>query len=180
MTEELARWCALANAVAYDLEGARNTCIQTSLALAEFLRIQGLQANVFRAEAKVHCTVHEIHSCHGSMAGSDGDGTRRPKSTGWRGHLAVSCGDHVLDPTIDQLETACGLAPVPAVFLKPDGWDVPPTDRPWQGGAWHHWSEGSVEVGHCHYRRQVGWKSKPAARQGNWMEIVYRMLERQP
>ena len=176
MKDDLERWCRLANIIAYDeMEGVRNTCIHTSLALAEFLRRQGLEAEVFRAEAHVHCD-HD-QRCTGSTVGWDGDGTRRPKSTGWRGHLAVSCGDYVLDPTLDQMETGCGLRPAPAVFLKPEGWDVAPPDRPWQGGSWYVWQEGELNIHHCRYRKQVGWKSKPAARPGQWLSIVELMGE---
>jgi hypothetical protein len=172
----LERWCLLANTVAYTLDGVRNTCIHTSIALAEFLRLWGLEAEVFRAEAHVHCARPDHQNCHGSTAGSNGNGTRRPKSAGWRGHLAVSCGDYVLDPTLDQLSTSCGLRPRPAVFLKPDGWGMTPPDRPWQGGAWHRWQEGNLDVSHVRYRHQVGWKSKPAARPSRWREIVELMV----
>lgn len=171
---ELQDWCLLANAVAYEMEGVRNTCIHTSMALAEFLRRQGLEAEVFRAEAAVHCLLHD-RQCYGSFAGGNGDGTGRPKANGWRGHLAVSCGDFVLDPTIDQLETRCGLRPTPAVFRKPEGWGVTPPDRPWQGGTWHRWDEAGLEVSHVRYRRQVGWKSKPAARPSRWLDMVEAM-----
>ena len=176
MKSDLEHWCRLANAAAYDIEGIRNTCILTSCALAEFLRLQGLTAEVFRAEAKVFCVRHD-RSCHGATAGSDGDGTRRPKSDGWHGHLAVSCGDYVLDPTLDQLGATCGAQPQPVVFLKPDGWDVTPPDRPWQGGAWHHWEENGLSVAHCRYRTQTGWKSKPAAWPSRWRTVVDLMQE---
>jgi hypothetical protein len=81
----------------------------------------------------------------------------------------------VLDPTLDQLE-AEGQRPRPAVFVKPVGWDVPAPDSPWQGGAWHHWRDGDLDVGHARHPRQVGWKSKPAARRSSWMEVVDVMM----
>ena len=174
--QTLERWCLLANAAAHDTEGVRNTCILTSHALVTFLRMQGLEAEVFRAEAAIHCCRHD-RQCYGSTAGSDGDGTRRPKSDGWHGHLAVSCGDFVLDPTLDQLEVSCGQRARPVVFVKPEGWDVTPPDRPWQGGAWHLWRDGDLEIRHARYRRQVGWKSKPAARPSKWMDVVDLMIE---
>lgn len=174
---DLQYWCLLANVAAYEIEGVRNTCILTSHALVEFLRIQGLQAEVFRAVAAVHCCRHD-RQCHGSSAGSNGDGTRRPKSENWNGHLAVSCGNYVLDPTLDQLEVSCGQRPAPAAFLKPEGWDVAPPDRPWQGGAWHSWRDGDIEIRHGRYRHQAGWKSKPAARPNSWMDVVDLMIEK--
>ena len=173
---KLERWCLLANKAGYELEGVRNSCILTSHALVAFLRMQGLEAEVFRAQAKVHCCQHD-RQCYGSVAGSDGDGTRRPKSDGWHGHLAVSCGDFVLDPTIDQLEVSCGQRPRPAVFVKLDGWDTTPPDRPWQGGAWQHWLDGDLEISHVRHPRQVGWKSKPAARPSKWINVVDLMIE---
>ena len=176
MKDELEEWCRLANAAAYEIEGVRNTCIQTSHALAAFLRSKGLEAEVFRAEAKVFCKLHD-RKCTGSVAGSNGDGTRRPKSSGWYGHLAVSCGDYVLDPTIDQLEVTCGLRPSPAVFLKPEGWGESPPDMPWAGGAWHHWDEDGLDVGHVRHRKQIGWKSKPAALPSRWTNIRELMSE---
>lgn len=174
LVTDLNRWCLLANEVSNDMYGARNTCIQTSLALAEFLRRQGLQAEVFRATAKAFCDTHDW--CHGCSVGSDGDGTRRPRSAGWVGHLAVSCGDYVLDPTLDQLKVGCGLRPHATVFRKPPGWGVTPPDRPWQGGAWFDWREDGLQLAHVRHARQMGWKSKPVARPGYWMNLVADML----
>ena len=174
MKDELEEWCRLANAAAYEIEGVRNTCIQTSHALATFLQAKGLEAEVFRAEARIWCLLHE-RECTGSLAGSNGDGTRRPKSSGWHGHLAVSCGDYVLDPTIDQLEVTCGLRPSPAVFLKPKGWSETPPNMPWSGGAWYHWTEDGLDINHSRYRKQIGWKSKPAALPSRWRDILDTM-----
>ena len=177
IASDLQRWCCLANTTTYAIEGIRNTCIHTSFALVEYLRLQGLEADVFRAEAHIHCKTCAGHRCSGSAVGWNGDGTRRPKSTGWRGHLAVSCGDYVLDPTLDQMETGCGLRPRPTVFLKPEGWDVTPPDRPWQGGNWHVWQEDGLNIRHCRYRKQIGWKSTPASRPSRWLHIVDGMLD---
>jgi hypothetical protein len=58
--QTLERWCLLANAAAHDIEGVRNTCILTSHALVAFLRMQGLEAEVFRAEAAIHCCRHDV------------------------------------------------------------------------------------------------------------------------
>jgi hypothetical protein len=172
--EDLRRWTALANQAAYDLEGDRSTCILTSCALAEFLRLQGLPAQVFRAEAHAHLSVEFERrlgrAANGAAVGWDGDGTRRPKSDGWYGHLAVSCGDYVLDPTLDQLQ-AEGCSASPAVFAKPDGYDDA-TPR-----VWHEWSEGDLTIRHARHPRQMGWKSKPAARPRVWREVVAVMIE---
>jgi hypothetical protein len=66
----LRRWCLLANKAAFDIEGRRETCILTSCALAAFLQRQGLDAQVFRAVAKVFPT----NGFSGATAGTDGDG----------------------------------------------------------------------------------------------------------
>jgi hypothetical protein len=176
LIHDLQNWCLLANAAAYDIEGVRNTCIHTSHALVAFLQLQGFEAEVFRARARVHPTKEFERRLgrrgHGACAG-EGHFSRSPG--GWAGHLAVSCGEFVLDPTLDQLE-AEGQRPRPAVFAKPVGWDVPPSDRPWQGGAWHHWRDGDLDVSHARHPRQVGWKSKPAARPSSCMEVVDLMV----
>lgn len=167
----LARWTMLTNHVAFEINVVRNTCITTSMALANVLRRNGFEADVFRAEIHVHCLEHE--RCSGSFAGGDGDGTRRKASPGgWLGHLAVECGDYILDPTADQLSTGCGLTPRPLVALKPPGWDAPPPGRPWQGGEWLRLEEGGMAIRHGRYKRQVGWKSASAARQSYWKPLA--------
>jgi hypothetical protein len=176
LIRDFENWCLLANAAAYEIEGVRNTCIHTSHALVAFLQLQGFEAEVFRARARAHPSEELERRLgrrgHGAYAG-DAHFSRTPG--GWAGHLAVSCGDFVLDATLDQLE-AEGQRPRPVVFLKPVGWDVPPPDRPWQGGAWHYWRDGDLVVGHAWHSRQVGWKSKPAARRSRWMQVVDRMI----
>jgi hypothetical protein len=173
----LTRWCLQANAAAYEFCGVSNTCIQTSMALVEFLRLQGLEAEPFRARVIVHPTrEYEEHVLGRPGVGSFGGEGHRSQHGGWCGHLAVSCGQYVLDPTLDQFE-AEGLAPTPTVFFKPKDWDVPPADRPWQGGAWHRWQEGNLDIGHARHPRQVGWKSKPAARPSAWADVVEIMIE---
>jgi hypothetical protein len=167
---DLQRFCLLANQAAYDLQGVRNSCILTSCALVEFLRLQGLQAQVFRAEAHAHCR----HAAHGAAVGWNGDGTRRPKSDGWHGHLAVTCGNYVLDPTLDQLDPG-GIPVSPAVFLKPDGYDTTPPR--WQQRVWHEWTEGDCTIRHARHWKQFGWKSKPAARESKWRDLVALMIE---
>lgn len=175
LVQDLENWCLLANFAAYDIDGVRNTCIHTSHALVAFLRLKGFEAEVFRARASVSPTKEFEQRLgrrgYGAVAGY-GHFSHRG---GWAGHLAVSCGDFVLDPTLDQLE-AEGQRPRPAVFAKPVGWDVPPPDRPYQGGAWHYWRDGDLDVGHARHPRQVGWRSKPAARRSSWMDVLDLMV----
>jgi hypothetical protein len=175
LIRDLGDWCLLANAAAYEIEGVRNTCILTSHALVAFLQLQGFEAEVFRARATAHPTEEFEQRLGRRGLGACAGGSHFSHGGGWAGHLAVSCGDFVLDPTLDQLE-AEGQRPRPAVFVKPVGWDVPPPDSPWQGGAWHHWRDGDLDVDHTRHPRQVGWKSKPAARPSSWMEVVDLMM----
>ncbi|WP_082968260.1 hypothetical protein [Mycobacterium scrofulaceum] len=174
LIRDLENWCLLANAAAYEIQGVRNTCIHTSHALVAYLQLQGFGAEVFRARARALPSKELAQRLgrrgYGAFAGEGHVGRGS-----WPGHLAVSCGDFVLDPTLDQLE-AEGERPRPAVFRKPVGWDVPPPDRPWQGGAWHYWRDGDLNVGHARYPRQVGWKSKSAARPSCWMKVVDMMI----
>jgi hypothetical protein len=167
---ELSRWCLLANTAALELTGIHNSCIAASMALAEFLRRQGLTAEVFRAQASAHCRRHD--RCVGGTAGSDPD-IRLPKADGWRGHLAVSCEGYVLDPTLDQLQVTCGSRPHCAVFAKPPDWADQPA--PFRTGNWYCWVDGDLDVRHARYPRQLGWKSKPAARKGQWIDVVELM-----
>ena len=84
----------------------------------------------------------------------------------WRGHLAVSCGGYVLDPTIDQ--SAVGKVRLrPAVFAKPAEWE--------SGGA-HNWEERGLTVSYHLYYRQAGWKSAPDARPSHWRDITAAMI----
>lgn len=155
------RWCHRANEIAFAYTGQRDSCILTSHALADVLRRNGFQAEVFRADVAIHCTDHR---CTGCIAGGDGDGTRRKASPGmWLGHLAVECGDHILDPTIDQLVTGCGRTPAPFVAEKPPGWDQ---------GEPIRYERGGLMIRHRRYRRQNGWVSKPDARQCRWKPLA--------
>ena len=95
--------------------------------------------------------------------------TRRPKSDGWNGHLAVSVSDYVCDPTLDQLQ-AEGRCAAPAVLGKPDGYDATPR-------VWHEWAEGDLTIRHARHPRQIGWRSKPAARASAWRDLVALMVE---
>ena len=162
--DDLERWCLIANVAAYEVCQCRNSCIATSFALAAFLREQGLQAEPFRAEVYIHSDDRAITS---TSLGSSGDGTRRPAAAPgmWHGHLAVTCGDYVLDPTIDQAEVG-GISILPAVFAKPDGWDQ---------GAAYCWDESDLHVRYKRYHRQVGWKSAGDARPSHWRDITWLM-----
>ena len=161
------KWCSLANRLARQMTGGcRSTCIATSHALAAFLREQGLDAEPFRAEMHAHPLKREP-GVYGFILGSSGDGSRQPAASPgmWRGHLAVSCGGYVLDPTIDQ--SAVGKVRLrPAVFAKPAGWD---------SGAAHCWEERGLSVRYHLYYRQAGWKSSPDARPSHWRDITAAM-----
>lgn len=143
----------LANQVAYRELGYRNSCIATSHALIEYLRRRGIASEPVRVEA------HNIGAALGW--GSD----RATSSDGWPGHLAVSCGLYVLDPTLDQVPRLD-----PLVFLKPDGWDA---------GEPYRWfsvnSSAQFPSTYEKYRKQTGWRTSPAARATTWRWLADRM-----
>lgn len=165
---DLERWCNLANIAAYEILGYRNSCILTSHALVAFLRELGLDAEPFRAEVRIF-PVERTPGIYGTTLGGDSLGVRRPAARPgcWWGHLAVSCGAYVLDPTIDQGEVG-GQRVRPAVFAKPPRWEE-------FGG--HLWYESGLSVCHSKYYRQVGWKSAPDARPSHWMDVVSLMQD---
>lgn len=159
--------CEKANAMAYALRLERNTCVLTSHALVAYLReVEGLDAAPVRVEVHVHARERG----HGHALGWDGDGSRR-RGAGpgmWHGHLAVVCGDFLLDPTIDQVNDGkVNLRPL--VLPLPSGWNdgfpVIFTD-----------AEGT-DARYSKYRRQVGWKSAGDARPSHWRPVVDLMLE---
>ena len=158
---DLRRWCRLANRAGRNVCGYRNSCIATSHALAAFLRSRGLEADPFRAEVHVHSPDRNVY---GFVLGSSGDGSRQPGASPgmWRGHLAVTCGSYILDPTIDQASVG-GKRIKPAVFAQPERWDE---------GCGHRWEESGLGVSYSKYYRQVGWKSAGDARPSHWRDIA--------
>lgn len=167
--------CELANVVAYEIRQERNTCVVTSHALAAYLRAaENLEAGLVRVTAVTHPRCRCATNCHGltcqgAVLGSDGGGERLPKArdSGWWGHLVVTCGGYLLDPTVDQSNNEfVHLGPL--VLPLPNGWNdgesVMLTD-----------AEGTF-VRYSKFRRQVGWKSAPDARPSHWRPIVNLML----
>lgn len=166
-TDVLQQWCVLANRAAVTLTGERNNCIAASLALVEYLATQGIEASVFRAEARAELDpyIARIYSMD-SAVDTVGCGSRPPGRLGWFGHLAVSCGPYVLDPTLDQL-LVDGRRPKPVVFAKPGGWS---------SGTWRNYQDGDLNVHHRRHDLQIGWKSKPAARRSQYMQVFDLMI----
>lgn len=174
---DLAYACGLANEVAYSVLGYRSTCVLTSHALAEFLRLRGREPELVRPEwhafPKCRCATGACHglACHGGSLSWDGDGTHRPASAPgfWKGHLAVACDGHLLDPTIDQLNN--GYVNLPPLVVPMAGW--------WDEGLSVRFTdtEGTFVRGNK-YRRQVGWKSAPDARRSHWDDVLREMIAR--
>jgi hypothetical protein len=136
-TEEFEAIVMLANRVAWGVnEGALDTCIVTSYALAAALTDLGYaDARPVRVEA---ASFPDDHKLDGRILGSS---FRRPARTGyWCGHLAVCIGQSwLLDPTLDQSNYANGsqwadagiaveptAAPIPTEFWD---LDLPPHKR---------------------------------------------------
>lgn len=147
-----------------------NTCIHSSLALVDVLNALNIAARPLRVEAKVFNFSLPRDQGRGCVLGGDGNGTFRPKSTGWRGHLTALADErYLLDPTLPQ----AGYGAVPMVidvdidFLTGKRRVIVPTG-----------SEGA-EAHFYVYPRQIGWKSVPAARPSQRWELVERLLDQQ-
>src|SRR5262245_64010372 len=103
--EEFKGIVMLANRVAEGFnEGALDTCILTSYALAAALTDLGYAgARPVRVEA---ASFPDDRKLHGAILGSPGSG-RRAREGYWNGHLAVCIGQSwLLDPTLDQSNDA--------------------------------------------------------------------------
>jgi hypothetical protein len=96
---------AIANELAFEETGVRNTCIYTSAALCDALVRLGYRARMLRVEAAYYPPC----DCCGGVLGFRGDGTRQTAAAPgmWGGHVAVVVDEtYLLDPTLDQLEGA--------------------------------------------------------------------------
>jgi hypothetical protein len=183
---ELQRACLLANKNAYaERRPSRANCVLAAHALAAFLRVQGQKPTLVRIEAHAFPATG-----YGVILGSAGDGTRRPAASPgcWHGHLGVTCGGHLLDPTLDQVnDTHHNMSLPPVVLPLPPMWDDEPDwrDPEWtvaMGREWHQKStvqfrdsQGTTGY-YAKYHRQVGWKSAGDARPSHWLPIVHAMV----
>jgi hypothetical protein len=129
-TEEFKAIVIMANRVAREFnDGALNTCILTSYALAAALTDLGYaDARPVRVEAASYPDDHKLYA---AILG--GHPRRRAGEGYWCGHLAVCIGQSwLLDPTLDQSNdhngtqwADAGIRVEPAaVSLTPEFWDL--------------------------------------------------------
>lgn len=165
--------CHSANKLAFREYGTKSSCIHTSLAINDVLTVLGIESQVIRAEAGAF---PEDRGRYAVVLGGDGDGTRRPKTDGWHGHLCVLAhpkttlmhGDILIDATIDQVELPYV---VPYVGRVHDGWL---TDGRSHVEFFGPSGEGTRVRWNVHHR-QNGWKSTPAARMHQRRALVDRL-----
>jgi hypothetical protein len=164
---DLQAWCELANEAGWMEMGEPDTCVLTSHALAEYLRLMGREPQLVRVEAAAH---PRCQRGTGVILGSEGDGTRRPAAGPgkWHGHLAVACDGHLLDPTIDQVNNEL-LHFTPLVFPLPSWWD--------EGRAIFFTDGDRNMLRYKRFYRQAGWKSAPDARPSHWRPVTALMVE---
>ena len=172
----------LVNRTAVRLWKRHDTCIVSAAALVDILAAYDVPARVLRVEACVWPPWDHPRDLHGSVLGSEGDGTRRPAAGPgmWHGHLACLAGESwLLDSTLDQV--CYGKHPITAVKIKPLAARIPerflelperwkagvPLDVP-QADGWR-----SV---HRIFRRQAGWKRAGAFRPSQRRDLVDAVL----
>src|SRR5262245_52090077 len=102
MINELQQLVTIANQVAADFNGARDTCVLTSYALCDVLQRLGYTSRPLRIEAAVFPDDRKFYGT--ILGGFSEPGRRRAASPNkWWGHLAVLAEDAwLLDATLDQ------------------------------------------------------------------------------
>jgi hypothetical protein len=167
--ETLDRLCRLANREAFAIFERRDSCITTSAALMDVLRVLGINADVMRVCAMVFKDTTRT-AC---SLGSDGDGTRRPAAGPgmWRGHLAVIAdGRFLMDATLDQANDTD-----PDFGAEPFVSEIEPaflTDR--HALLWG--TTGPSRVRYYPLPGRGGWKSAPAFRLWQRRDLIDAIL----
>lgn len=161
----------IANRVAAEFNGSRDTCVLTSFALHDVLQRLGCTSRPLRIEAAVFPDDRKLYGT--ILGGFSEPGRRQAASPGmWHGHLAVVVDDSwLLDATLDQANKeewprAIHVGPL-AVRLTE-----------------HFWAErGSILVrtNGCTVRfsphpRQVGFANAGDARPSHWKPLADRIL----
>ena len=130
-TEKFKAIVMLANRVAWGFnEGALNTCIESSYALAGALTDLGYaDARPVRVEAGSFPDDHKLYgTVLGRLDSSPGSGRRCARDGYWCGHLVVCIGQSwLLDPTLDQSNYANGTQWADAgIWVEPVAAPIPP------------------------------------------------------
>ena len=161
-----------ANRVAFEFNGARDTCILTSFALHDALRRLGYSSRPLRIEAAVFPFDRKL--C-GIILGSVNRGPAASARM-WRGHLAgVVDDDWLLDATLDQVNKR----------EWPRAMRVGPLAVRLSEKFWAEYGSISVQTNDCGvrfspYPRQVGFANAGDARPSHWRPLadqIFRALE---
>jgi hypothetical protein len=174
-TEKFKAIVIMANRVAREFNGALDTCVLTSYALAAALTDLGYaDARPVRVEAG---SFPDEHKLHGAILGGPPCG-RTPKGY-WCGHLAVCIGQSwLLDPTLDQsndtngwTDAGVGVEPV-AASLTPEFWDLalPPHRR-------LVWVRSPTVETRYMLVPQKGFTRTPDARPSRWRPLAKEITE---
>jgi len=149
----------LANRISVQILGTRDNCILVSTMLNQLLTDLGYNSRLVRITAAMF---PDNRNQHGTVLGSEGDGTRCQKAEKgmWHGHLGVMVDEKwLLDPTLDQID---GLKPV-VIRLSQNG------------GTYYRVNKSTVR--HTIYPKQVGFKWAGDARPCRWKDIYNSILE---
>jgi hypothetical protein len=172
----------LANRVAWGFnEGALDTCIATSYALAAALTDLGyVDARPVRVEAGSFPDDRKLHGAVlGRLHHEPGSPRRRARDGYWCGHLAVCIGQSwLLDPTLDQGNNDrwadAGVVVEPAAAsITPEFWDLdlPPHQR-------LLWARCSAVSTRYLLAPQKGFASAPVARPSHWRPLAKEITRR--
>jgi hypothetical protein len=172
----LAAFCLLANREIFNYYGSRASCVFSTAVVCDVLRRFNIQAEPLRVTA----AVFPSEKGAGCILGSEGDGTRGPRSGPdmWKGHLVSLVEEKFLvDTTLDQVrDNHPGIIVEPCVIHLPDTeWFRSPCST-----RGYHWTvltlfPGSV-VRYSSFPRQNGWKNAGDFRPCRRKKIVERLV----
>ena len=155
-----------ANRIAYMQEGHRATCILTSYALNNVLRLEGFNSKVVRITARIFPVIHEHR---GVILGDP----RPQKASGpdmWVGHAAVLVNDQLLlDATLDQANTDTVEVYPAIVEIDPSFWHGNSGYRPYR--------IGNCDVQFYQFRHQKGFASTWDATPSAWARLSHSIRE---
>ena len=155
--------------------GSSDCCILSSYAIQHVLRqLEFENVNLLR----VTCHIQPSKSEYGVVMGSDGNGSKQPKTEPgqWKGHLVTTVGTKwILDATLDQVNDqifryTCDYDQ----FVKPLLGELSPEF--WDNKTVYFNLDNKTSVQYSIFKRQVGFKNIPHARPSHWMPIAEKVL----
>jgi hypothetical protein len=156
-----------ANEAGFQLNGVRNTCLETSHALRAYLANRGHNATLVRSTFR-HFPVE-------GWGANLGSSNRSSSGKGWAGHLTVECDGFLLDSTADQVNDS------PTQTGERGTWVTPlilPLWERYEDGAYLflEWADGS-RGDYQRYYRQNGFSYQPVSRRIAWGETLELMVK---